>query len=300
MQTGLRRLHYFQQLASDLNFRQAAVKLGITQPALSRAINLLEDDVGTRLLERDNREVRLTLAGESFLRGCERVMSALDGAVSQACKVADGQAGQLTVGYTDTAISGLLPDFIRCLRIALPEVTLHLKQAYSQQQKEWLDDGKLDIAFMTGPSESDNHASLDFQHDRFIVILPVEHPAAKIRSLNLEHLAEYPFVMGDPIHWQVYNAHFLRLCQAVGFTPDIVQSAPDSRGIVGMVACGMGISVQTESLGKQGDPRITFRRLNGVTDRVVTQAVWNTRFSQPVRDKTIQHLKAWMVDSDAV
>lgn len=294
MQTGLRRLHYFQRLAIELNFRRAAEKLGITQPALSRAISLLESDVGTKLVERDNRDVHLTLAGESFLSGCERVMSALDGAVSQACKVADGQAGQLAIGYTDTAISGRLPDFIRSLRQSLPDVTIHLKQAYSQQQKEWLDDGKLDIAFMTGPSASDTHAHIDFQSDRFTAIIPTEHPVARLKKLTLAELADYPFVMGDPIHWQVYNAQFFRLCRAEGFTPDIVQSAPDSRGIVGMVACGMGISVQTESLVNQGDPRITFKVLEGCNEKVTTQAVWNTRFSQPVRDQIIEHLRSWL------
>ena len=115
METGLRRLRYFRALAEGLNFRATAERLNITQPALSRAIAQLEADVGVALFERTNRRVRLTLAGETFAAGCDRVLKSLDGAIDQTLRVARGFAGNLTVGYTDTVIAGVLPDLIRVL-----------------------------------------------------------------------------------------------------------------------------------------------------------------------------------------
>ena len=291
METGLRRLRYFRLLADEPSFRRAAERLGITQPALSRAIALLEEDVGAALLERTRRGVRLTPAGESFAVGAANVLAALDGAVGQARKVADGLAGNLVVGYTDTAVAGRLPDLVRGFRERCPDVHVRLRQGYTRQQRHWLGIGELDVAFMTGPVDEPGRDALPVQRDRFVAILPRHHPLAEAAPLALADLAAEPFVMGDPDHWSVYNEQFLALCERAGFAPRIVQSAPDSRGIVGLVSCGMGVSVQTESLAPLADPRVRFRALEDCTERVTTVAAWNTRFMPPVKARMIEYLR---------
>lgn len=298
METGLRRLRYFRVLAEELNFRRSAERLGITQPALSRAIALLEEDVGATLLERSRRGVALTAAGRSFATGADGVLAALDGAVAQARKVADGQAGTLSIGYTDTAVAGRLPDIVRSFRTAFPELHVHLVQGYTRQQREWLEDGRLDVAFMTGPTTGEHRGAITVQRDAYTAILPGAHPLAARASLTLADLAGEPFVLGDPDHWSVYNGDFLALCESAGFSPRVVQSAPDSRGIVGLVSCGMGVSVQTASLARHGDERVAFRPLDRCPARIVTQAVWNTRFVQPAKTRLVEHLRGYDIDAD--
>ena len=289
--TGLRRLRYFSALAEDPNFRRTADRLGLTQPALSRAIALLETDVGAALLERDRGGARLTAAGASFADGCRGVLAALDGAVLRARRIADGEAGQLTIGYTDTAVTGCLPDIVRGFRDAYPELEVVLRQGYTNQQRAWLREGLLDVGFMTGPVADDERGAVDVQRDRFMAILPGTHRLARRSSLALAELAGEAFVLGDPDHWRVYNERLLRLCAAAGFTPRVVQCAPDSRGIIGLVSCGMGVSVQTESLTRHADDRVAFRALDGCDERVVTQAVWSTRFDHPPKRRFVEYLR---------
>ena len=298
METGLRRLRYFQCLSTELSFRRAAAKLGLTQPALSRAIALLEEDIGTPLFKRSNRQVELTLAGEAFAVGCERVLTALDGVIDQALRVADGREGTLVVGYTDTAIAGLLPDIIQSFRVAAPRIHLRLIQTYTKQQIVSLEDGSLDIGFLTGPVEPGHFQAIDIQSDRMMVILPRGHDLAARSAVSLSDLATLPFVLGDLDRWGAYHAHLFRQCEKAGFRPEIVQTAPESRALIGLVSCGMGVSVQAESLVEHGDARVVRKPLTDVLEKVTTQAAWNTRFQKPARSRMIDHLAGY-VKSDA-
>lgn len=290
METGLRRLRYFHVLAEELSFRRSAARLGLTQPALSRAIALLEQDVGTQLFERSNREVSLTLAGKSFAVGCERVLSALDGAITQARKVADGYAGSLVIGYTDTAIAGRLPDIVQAFRVANPDIEIALRQAYTQAQYELLANGQIDVGFLTGPVHLPHCESVDIQRDRFVAVLPKGHRLAGREALALADLAEEPFVLGDYAHWNVYHDQLFALCRDAGFQPRVVQTAPDSRGILGLVSCGMGVSVQTEGLMQDGDRRVAFRQLDDCNARLTTVVAWNKRYPQPIKARLMEHV----------
>lgn len=293
MENGLRRLRYFQLLSKELNFRRAAAKLGITQPALSRAIALLEKDVGTSLFERNNRQVNLTLAGGSFAVGCTRVLTALDVAIDQTLKVANGYSGSLVIGYTDTAIAGRLPDIIQTFGAAVPGVQLRLIQAYTQQQLSMLEDGLLDIGFLTGPVEQGHFRSIEMQSDRLFAILPRDHYLATRNSVTLANLAELPFVLGDLDHWGAFHAHLFGHCKKAGFSPNTVQTAPDSRALIGLVSCGVGVSVQAESLIRHGDTRVICKPLEDVPQSVMSEAVWNERFNPPARSRMIDHLAGY-------
>ena len=192
METGLRRIRYFDTLARELNFRRSAEKLSITQPALSRAIAQLEYEVGARLLERTNRTVTLTLAGETFASGCQRILSGIDAAIDETQKVAKGRAGTLVVGYTDTAIAGNLPDLIRSFLLDTPDVFIRLIQLFSTQQLTMLRDGLIDVGIMTGPIDQPDLMAMDVQVDRFVALVPRGNRLAGEHSVTLAELAEFP------------------------------------------------------------------------------------------------------------
>ena len=285
MDRGLRRLAYFRVLARELNFTRAAEKLKLTQSALTRAILQLEEEVGTPLFERSKRHVRLTPAGQTFLEGCDRVVDTIDGAIDQARKAADGSLGQLTIGYTDTAISGRLPDIVNVFRRRYPDVEIKFAGAYTKQLLEMLSTGQLDIGFMTGPVAHPDVAAIDVQVDRLVAIVPKSHELARRKTVRLSDLADADFILGDLTQWAVYHDMLFRACRSAGFEPRIVQTAPDLRGIVGLVSCGMGVSVQTECLTLVGDNRVSFKFLEDCDETLLTQAAWNTRFMNPSREK---------------
>lgn len=274
METGLRRLRYFRTLAAQLNFRRAAEDLGITQPALSRAISQLEREVGVMLFARTNRQVALTSAGRAFLKGCTRTLEVLETAIDETRRVSRGLSGTLTVGYTDTVIAGRLPDLVEGFSRVAPDVTIRLIQAYTDRQMEMMEAGQLDVAIVTSPERQTDLGMLSLQSDRFMALLPAAHPLATQADLRLRDLANHPFVMGDPDRWAVYNRHLGRHCERAGFDPSVVQTAPESRAIIGLVSCGLGVSIMPEALVATVDARVVARPIADLDSRLESFACW--------------------------
>ncbi|MEM1045882.1 MAG: LysR family transcriptional regulator [Pseudomonadota bacterium] len=291
MKTGLRRLHYFMTLCERLNFRRAAEDLGMTQPALSRAIVQLETELGVPLFERDTRRVVLTEAGAVFRQGCRDALAGLDGAVGRARKTALGEAGHLVIAYTDIAISGRFADIVQTFRKAYPDMSVALRQSFSEAQIDMLRAGDIDVGFMTGPvNQPDLEAEL-VQQDRFVAILPDGHRLAGKASVALSDLAEDPFVLGSEDNWRVYHDSLYRICREAGFEPYVVQDAPDTQSIIGLVACGMGVTVQTENMKARSDDRVHMLPIRNCETRVKTYAAWRPERSRLAARVFMEHVR---------
>lgn len=291
MKTGLRRLHYFLALSGTLNFRRAASDLAMTQPALSRAIARLETDLGVTLFERGNRRMSLTDSGHVFRDGCREALDILDRTVRRTRKAARGETGRLVIGYTDIAMSGCLPEAVRTFRITHPDVAVTLRQSFAEAQYTLLLNGETDVGFLTGPVTSDALDSLLVQSDRFVALLPGGRRHAKAGAIALQDLAGQPFVLGSEDEWRVYHRILYDVCRAAGFEPRVVQRAPDTQGIVGLVACGMGVSIQTESLKPAADRSVRFVPVSGCDRTVETFLVWNRTEPGPAVRAFVNHVR---------
>ncbi len=303
METDLRRLRYFQTLAAELNFRRAAKRLNITQPALSRAIARLEADIGTRLFARSNRQVALTLTGSTFAKGCDRTLASLQDTVDETRRIARGSGGTLAIGYTDTSIAGRLPDIVDGFARIAPGVGIRLVQAHTMLQLKMLADRDLDVAIvtgaLTGPPASPRGGAIGdgdtgtatVQSDRFMALLPAGHPLAARPSIRLADLAEQSFVAGDPEKWAVYDTHLISYCERAGFRPRVVQTAPESRAIIGLVSCGLGIGILPEALVATVDHRVVARPIAGLDARLETVARWYTADMPATLTRFVSHLR---------
>ncbi|MBB4301038.1 DNA-binding transcriptional LysR family regulator [Rhodobium orientis] len=291
MQTGLRRLRYFQLLAERLNFHQAARELGVTQPALSRAIAQLETELGVALFERNTRKVALTEAGESFRSGSAEALAMLRSAVLKAQKIAAGDAGDLTIGYTDIAISGRLAELVQSFRANAADVSIQLQEAWTEAQYEMMRAGRLDLGFVTGPVTDPDLGDLLVQADRLVAIVPVGHALAGAEAIRLADLKDADFVLGRDDRWAFFHDILYRVCADAGFSPRVVQRVPNSTAIIGLVACGMGISVQTEHLKSYTDDRV---RMIPISDRcgpVGTHLVWRRAGMRPAVQRFVDHVR---------
>lgn len=292
MKTGLRRLRYFMTLSDRLNYRRAADDLGMTQPALSRAIAQLEDDLGVALFERNNRRVALTEAGKVFRDGCREALDALECAVTRTRKTAHGEAGKLVIGYTDIAISGRLAEIVRTFRLEQPEIAVALMHCHTEAQYDLLRSGDIDIGFLTGPVQGTEVDSLLVQTDRFVAILPARHPLAVRSTVRAADLADEPFVLGSTDSWRVFHALLYRLCRESGFEPRVVQRAPDTQGIFGLVACGMGVSIQTENLKPFADERVHVVPIRDCDRPVETFVAWSRSQPRQAVRRFVEHVRA--------
>lgn len=289
---NLQQLRYFVVLGEELHFRRAAERLNLSQPALTRSIKQLERAVGHLLFERDNRNVALTRAGREYFAGTREALAAFNGVADRARRMANGEAGVVRVGYTDIAVAGILPTVIRSFRAAHPDIAIEANHACTQVQIDALEAGQLDLGVFTGPWAKDDYATWTVQRDAFVAVLPAHHRLARASVLTLKDIAEENFVLGEPKFWTHYHAHLDRLCKKAGFEPRVVQYASNNEGILGLVACGMGVSVQAESIRIYGRTDIVVKDLANERAKVPTIAAWRDDRLDPVTAKLVAHIKA--------
>ena len=298
MRYELRHLRYFIAVAEELNFRRAAERLNLAQPALSRAIQQLEHHVAVRLLNRTNRRVELTEAGRVFLDGCRRSMASLEKAAAEARKAGVGEIGHFTVGYTDFAISGVLPHILEKFRRHYPGVTVDLLHRFTTQQYDDLDKRMIDFGFMTGPAAAPGLAHMTVQRDRFVVVLSEKHPLAEREEIPLPMLAREPFVVGIASAWKHYHRHVDALCQSAGFTPRVVQEAFNSEGIFGLIAANMGLTIHVECVRNYYRTGLAIRPLEDVDACVPTEMAWFPANTTPVMERFIEFVQRVCAEED--
>src|SRR4051812_38580285 len=150
----LRSLQYFVQVADEGSITGAADKLGVAQPALTRRIKQLEEELGAQLLTRLPRGVRLTSAGRDFLEHARKVMVEVSRARDQVRANPRAVKGRVVVGTSPTLAPLLLPGCVARARQLLPGVALKLVEGFSPQLLDALLAGRLDVAVMTNPPRS--------------------------------------------------------------------------------------------------------------------------------------------------
>ena len=279
MKFGLRHIRYFMAVAEELHFRRAAERLGIAQPALSRAILYLEQDLGVTLFNRSNRSVQITQAGLTFQKGCRGVMNAVEHTVENTRQVHRGQIGTLRIGYTDMAIAGLLPRMLKDFQTQQPGLVLQPHHDVTTTQLRKLEDGELDVGFVTGPISRMGYDQCLIQSEKFVCVLYEHHPLAKRSSIRLEELAQEDFIHGTSKDWEHFHSYLIPLCRRSGFVPRIVQEAFNSAGILGLVACGMGVTILTESVQSSAGSGLIVISLEDVSEQLHTVAIWKTETS---------------------
>jgi DNA-binding transcriptional LysR family regulator len=270
----LRHIRCFVAVAEELHFRRAAERLGIAQPALSRTIRDLERDMGVVLLERSNRYVQLTKAGQVFLDSGRGVLRAFSQAVDTTRLVAEGKVGLLTVGYTDFAIAGPLPAILKRFRGSHPDIAVQLRNGVSVTQLRDLEDGLLDVGFVTGPIAREGFAQTPVSSEAYVCILPDTHPLAGRDSVRLQDLRDQDFVHGNARDWEVFFSHLFPLCRRAGFAPRIVQEGLTTVGILGLVASGVGLTILTESVSGAAPAGTRVLPITDLPDRFQTMAIW--------------------------
>ncbi|MEM7319276.1 MAG: LysR family transcriptional regulator [Pseudomonadota bacterium] len=276
MKLGLRHIRYFVAVAEELHFRRAAERLGIAQPALSRSIKALEQDLGVTLFTRNNRSVQITTAGRTFLQGCHGITNAIEHTIDQTRLANSGQIGSLRIGYTDNAIAGALPDVLKAFQDQWPHVILRPFHGTTITQLRKLDKGELDIGFVTGPISHSGYEQTPIQSERFVCVTYAGHRLARRGSIRLEQLADENFVHGSSDEWKHFYAYLIPICRRAGFVPRIVQEAFNTAGILGLVASGMGVTILAESATAAINPNLSVIPIEDVSEELQTVVIWKS------------------------
>jgi len=246
----LRHLRYFVAVAETENVSRAATKLHISQPALSRQIRDLEDDLGFLLLERDAKSVRLTEAGRTFLAEARAVLERVDEAVKTAKAVATGAKGELHVGYAPSLTARILPPTLRAFQAESPNVRVKLHDLSTEEMFVWLSEGKLELAFVAKPSGR-MLRGLSFEElieDPIRLALSPKHPLARNRIVSLTEIVHQPIIAYSRKDYP--DAHELlgKVFAPAKAKPRIVEEHDSVSGLIAAVESGAGVAIVTETL----------------------------------------------------
>jgi DNA-binding transcriptional LysR family regulator len=259
----LRHLRYFVAVAEELHFGRAAQRLHIVQPALSKQIASLENEIGVQLFERTRRRVTITGAGRVLYEEVRVILQRIERAVETAQMTAAGQVGSLDLGFIGPAMWSVLPRLLESHHRRLPDVRFRLSELSSAAQIASLRDGTLDAGFVRLPlHEFDDVEFTVVLREPFVVTLPEAHPAASVESVDLADLAADPFIFVPRRVEPGFHDRCIALCQSYGFSPSIVEEGTGPTAICGMVATGLGITLSPASILNAPWPGVVFRELS--------------------------------------
>ena len=294
----LRVWRQFVTLAEELHFGRAALRLHMTQPPLTQAIQGLERAIGERLFERSRRSVSLTPAGAALLAPARRLLAAADELPRVAQAAAAGQAGQLRLAFVSSIAYGPLPEWLRGFRLAHPEVALQLREATLDVQLEAFAADEIDAGLVLhAPGAAPpGFAALSVLEEPLVMALPDSHPAARGPGLRLAEVAAEPLVIFPrTIAPSLFDA-VLSAYRAQGATPRIAQQAIQMQTIVNLVSAGIGVAWVPGSLTRLQRPGVVYRAVEDAGLRCQTSLVWREA-PPPVVARFIAHVRAALAGS---
>ena len=233
----------FVAVAEELHFGRAAERLNMTQPPLSRQIQLLEHHVGTRLVDRSSRSVRLTAAGRAFFPEAARILRMADEAVATARRVAKGEQGTLAIGFTAAFGYAMLPDLVRRLREHAPGISLTLKELVTNSQLEGLANRQLDIGLMRPHPQHGELDSVPLASEPLILAIPEREAAHWPDRPTLPCVHGKPFLMYSPYEARYFYQLLNNSFDAAGIVPDVVEHVGQIHTMLALVSAGVGVAM---------------------------------------------------------
>lgn len=245
----LRHLRYFQAVAEELSFSKAARRLRIAQPALSRAVQEMEREIGTQLIERERRAPRLTPAGAVLLHETGLILERLEESMRRVRRTAKGEEGELKLGYIGPPTRMFLSRLLKEYGKRFPRVTVILEERTPERVWEMVSKGRLSVG-LTRPvlaHEALGLQTLLLREEKFCAAVPKDHSWAKLTSLPWKKLAGESLIIlarreGAGSHDAIRMA-----CDAAGFEPKVKHTPSLIGTILQYVESGAGIGIVPES-----------------------------------------------------
>ncbi len=262
-------------VAEELHFGRAAERLHMAQPQLSQQIKQLEKELRVKLFERNTRSVMLTEAGEAFLEPARKVLVDVELAKRAAIMGSAGIVGRVKVGYAGASSREALPTLTRAVRAEQPGIELVLLgQIYGGAAVRMVASGELGIGFARLPITKEGLSTHVYEYERLVVALPTDHPLANEESIDLRDLAEDRFVSFPGTLGSTIRDATVHLALQAGFVPRILQEAPDSYTILGLVAAGVGVTITVSSVQHVNFPGLIYKELKGDVPHLAAVLVW--------------------------
>ncbi|WP_370181420.1 LysR family transcriptional regulator [Rhodococcus wratislaviensis] len=266
----------FLAVAEELHFGRAAQRLHSAQPPLSRTIRQLEKQLGATLFERNTRNVRLTPAGEALLGPAREILDACRLAEIAVAAAGRGQVGRVRIGFAGVSSHLLIGRWAKLVRHTHPGIEFVLdSSAFASEALNKLLDGTLDIGLVRWIFTPPGIASRVILNEDFVVAVPTDHALAGRDSVRIEELATEPWVTLPADPGSALRDSLQRAAHDAGFTPRIVQSAPDSMALMALVSAEVGCALTVSSVAENvNNPDVVFLPLAGGPSTLQLRIAW--------------------------
>jgi DNA-binding transcriptional LysR family regulator len=270
----LRHLRYFLAVAEELNFSRAAERLNMAQPPLSVAIRQLEQELGTPLLTRTTREVRLTEAGVAFVAGARATLARLDEAVTQVRRATEGQLGRLQIAFSWGARFVTLPALGQAFRASYPDVHLLAEEMWNANMPAALAARTIDLAVSICPEV---HGGLRYEairNEPVTALVSVAHELAGEPEVELGELRDESFVMFPREVAPRFFDTLVAICRSAGFEPKLAEESFHTSWQLGTFGSGPSVAIVPESLARELPDGLAAVALREPVPRLETAVVW--------------------------
>ncbi|MHA7145624.1 LysR family transcriptional regulator [Arthrobacter sp. TmT3-37] len=281
------QLQSFVAVAEELHFGAAAERLNMTQPPLSRQIQILEREVGSQLFDRSSRRVELTAAGTVLLPSARQILDLAAKTELDVRRVANGSAGSVTISYTAIAGQTALPQLLRRTAEEQAGVSLVLRELVSTDQMDGLVNGSVDIGLLRPIVVRPGVLTRPIMQDRLVIATPADSDiAVDGDSLPLSALRDSPLMMYSTAEARYFHDLVLRLFSSADVHPRITQYASQVPALLAFVQAGLGVSLVPASARSFAPADVRFyeiedsrtvRKLN----RVELDVAWNENTTNP-------------------
>jgi DNA-binding transcriptional LysR family regulator len=271
----LRHLRYFTAVVQWKSYREASRRLHIAQPAISRTVADLEDELELKLFSREQRAAQLTPEGEAFYAEAVRTLRQAECAVQTAKRAARGETGKLSIGFLGSATYAFLPKLVRIFKSKYPGVKLTLLELSPLQQEAAFEEGLIDIGFTRTLTTEQNKilSSRHLYYDPMMAVLPTSRQM-KTKRVSISSLAKESFVLfhreGAP---PLFDA-IIAMCNDAGFSPRVDCEPNMMQTVLTIVEAEQGVSIVPACVRNLRSDGVRFYRLQPDEVRVELVAAW--------------------------
>ncbi|GLB69026.1 LysR family transcriptional regulator [Arthrobacter mangrovi] len=302
---SLIQLQSFVAVAEELHFGAAAERLNMTQPPLSRQIQLLEKELRAPLFDRTSRKVELTDAGRTLLPSARQILDMAVKTELDVRRVATGEAGSVTIAYTAIAGQSALPRLLRRAADEQPGVSLILRELVSTDQMDGLVKGTVDIGLLRPIVARPGVVSRPLMRDRLVIALPADSELSGEGALPVRALEGQPLMMYSTAEARYFHDLVLRLFASAGAHPNVTQYASQVPALLAFVEAGLGLTLVPASAQSFAPAGVQFRELEpsrGVKDlnRVDLEVAWNENNTNPAVRRLLELLETPAEDESPV
>ena len=239
----IRQLTYFLGVAEELHFSRAAEKLFIVQPALSRRIQQLEEELGVLLFERDKRNVKLTAAGSYFREEISRLQHQLNYITEQTRRIHSGEVGKIRMGHPGSALYSVLPETLAMMYERFPDINVQLTEIAELELMQALKNYEIDVGFTREMTVNERFSTELLFEEHFALVVPSDYPINESNFEDIRQCREAEFIL-PKIDVDVNYGKILHgIFEEKGFRPKVVYHSNYGATILRLVEKKLGISV---------------------------------------------------------